>query len=106
MLVRNEHPDGRIAYDLVATLHPRAVEALNRRGIPLEPEAEHDAAGPTSFVYVTSDDDEFLLVHHPCAPVPGVDVLTPTANPGALQRLVANLGSEPGLVTWQSDYAA
>lgn len=103
MLLPTEQPDTKITYGLVATLHPRAVAALSDRGISLRPETEHDAAGPTSYAYVTSDNDEFLLVFHPDAPVPGIDVLAPSTDIEAVAGLVANLGGEPGLVTWRAD---
>lgn len=106
MLKRNETPDERAAYDLIATLDPCAIEALEARGVSLEPETEHDAAGTTTFAYVTCGGDEFLLIHHAYAPIPGVDVLTAEGDPGTLERLVESLGGGPSLVTWRSDAPA
>jgi hypothetical protein len=103
MLAQNEHPRDGVLYDLVATLAASATDVLRAKGVTLTPETEHDAPGPTSFVYLTSDGDDFLLVYHPLAPVPGVDVLAPVPDPAALDRLLGNLGAEASLVTWRSE---
>lgn len=103
MPVCNRKPDPRLTYELVATLDPVGVEELHRCGIELERETEYDAAGPTRFAYVTSDRYEFLLIYHPDAPIPAVDVHAATPGPEALQRLVANFDGGFGLVTWRAD---
>lgn len=102
MLKPADPPEPAGTFETVAELAPHAIQELSCRGITLTPEREHDAAGPTSWAYVDSDGDSVLLVHHPEAPVPGLEVRLRAPDLRVLQRPVANLGHGPELVTWTS----